>query len=172
MILFYAVGALIVIVLIVAAMLPSSYHVQQSIIIKAPVPDVMERVGNLNFYKQWNPWQQMEPEAQAEIVGEPVAPGHKYTWQGRRIGSGSLLLKQIDKKHIHFDLQFLRPWKSSASDNWLFEEWGDGGTKVTWQNFGNLSYPMARLFGPTLNKQLNQQFITGLENLKKMCEGG
>jgi hypothetical protein len=85
---------------------------------------------------------------------------------------GSLTINSIDNKHIHFDLEFLKPWKSRAKDNWLFEAWGDGSeTKVTWQNSGNLPYPMARIMGPMINKNLNKQFEEGLGNLKKMCEG-
>lgn len=170
MILLYCVLGLIVALLIIAALLPSSYHILQSEIVNAPLSVVTEKVGNLNNYRDWNPWQQMEPTASAEITGEPMKPGHKYAWSGRRIGSGSLTIKQIDEKHIHFILQFLRPWKSTAADNWYFEPWGDNGTKITWENTGVLPYPMARLMGPTLNKQLNEQFKTGLKSLKTMCE--
>src|SRR5690606_26835480 len=138
MVLIYIIAALIVIMLIVAALLPSKYHVQQSTIIKSPVDLVMKHVGDLNYYREWNPWQKMEPEAASAITGDPMSTGHTYSWEGKRIGVGNLVLKQIDPKHIYFDLNFLRPWKSNASDNWLFEEWGEGETKITWQNFGDL----------------------------------
>ena len=83
---------------------------------------------------------------------------------------GSLKISRIDNKHIHFNLEFIKPWKSHAKDNWLFEEWGTGETKVTWQNSGDLPWPMARLMGPIINKNLNHQFELGLKNLKKICE--
>jgi hypothetical protein len=41
---------------------------------------------------------------------------------------------------------------------------------VTWQNSGQLPWPMARLMGPMINKGLNKQFGIGLDNLKKLCE--
>ena len=85
---------------------------------------------------------------------------------------GSLTLRDIDSKHIHFDLAFFKPWKSQAKDNWLFEPWGNGETKVTWQNSGQLPWPIASLMGPMINKNLNHQFQQGLNNLKKMCESG
>ena len=62
------------------------------------------------------------------------------------------------------------PWKARARDNWIFEEWGNGETKVTWQNFGELPYPVGRLMGYILNRSLNRQFTEGLNNLKKLCE--
>lgn len=172
MIVVYIILGLIGLVLLVAALMPKNYNVEKSSIIKKNSAEVMNRVGNLNSYSQWNPWQQMDPTAKATITGTPNTPGHKYAWVGKKTGIGSLTLNSIDNKHIHFDLEFLKPWKAKAKDNWLFEQWGDGNeTKVTWQNSGDLPWPMARLMSPMINKNLNHQFVVGLNNLKKMCEG-
>lgn len=172
MIIVYVILGLIGLVLLVAAMMPKNYNVEKTAIIKKSVPDVMNKVGDLNSYSQWNPWQQMEPTAKSNITGTPKTPGHKYEWEGRKVGVGSLTLASLDNKHIHFILEFLKPWKAKAKDNWLFEPWGDGGeTKVTWQNSGELPWPMARLMSPMINKNLNHQFEVGLGNLKKLCEG-
>ncbi len=172
MIFIYIIAGFIAVLLIAALLLPKIYNVEKSTIIKKTVADVMDKVGNLNFYSQWNPWQQADPTAKSTVTGTPKTPGHKYTWEGKKTGIGELRLTGIDEKHIHFALEFFKPWKSKAKDNWLFEPWGDGGeTKVTWQNSGGLPFPIARLMGPVINKNLNHQFITGLSNLKKMCEG-
>lgn len=172
MIVIYILPALIIGLLVVALLLPKNYNVEKSTIIKRTVAAVMDKVGNLNFYSQWNPWQQSDPTARSTVTGTPKTPGHKYAWEGKKVGVGSLTLNNIDEKHIHFALEFLKPWKSKAKDNWLFEPWGDGSeTKVTWQNSGDLPFPMARLMGPMISKNLNHQFEVGLANLKKMCEG-
>jgi Polyketide cyclase / dehydrase and lipid transport len=171
MIFVYIFIGLIIILLIVAAILPKFYNIEKTVIIKKPVVEVMKKVGNLNEYAVWNPWQQSDPAANKTITGIAGTPGHQYAWRGKKVGIGSLTINNIDDKHIHFDLQFLKPWKSTARDNWLFEPWGDGETKVTWQNSGNLPWPVARLMGPLLNKNLNHQFEQGLNNLKNLCEG-
>ncbi len=172
MIVVYILLGLIVFLLVAAALMPKSYNVEKSTVIRSPVNKVMGHVGDFNHYAEWNPWQKMEPAATRKITGNPNTPGHKYEWQGKKIGVGSLTVNKIDNKHIHLDLQFLKPWKTSAKDNWLFESWGDGNeTKITWQNSGELPWPMARLMGPMINKNLNHQFGVGLDNLKKMCEG-
>jgi Polyketide cyclase / dehydrase and lipid transport len=162
---------LVTILLIIAALLPKIYNIEKTVVIKRPAPEVMSRVGNLNDYAVWNPWQQSEPSSDKIITGSPSVAGHKYAWHGKKTGMGCLTINSIDDRHIHFDLEFLKPWKSKAKDNWLFEPWGDGETKVTWQNSGNLPWPIARLMGPLLSKNLNHQFETGLNNLKKLCEG-
>mgnify|MGYP006337045455 FL=1 len=173
MIVVYILLGLIVTLLVAAALMPKSYNVEKSVVIKKPAAEVMGFVGNLNHYSKWNPWQQSDPTAKSTITGSPHTSGHKYGWEGKKVGVGSLTLESKDDKHIHFLLEFFKPWKSQAKDNWHFEPWGDGGeTKVTWQNSGDLPWPMARLMGPMINKNLNHQFEVGLENLKKMVEAG
>ena len=156
--------------LIVSALMPRRYQVEKTMIIHKPVQEVMNKVGNLNHYASWNPWQQADPTGKKNVTGTPQTIGHKYSWLGKKTGEGSLTISGIDDKHIHFDLEFLKPWKSHAKDNWLFEEWGNQQTKITWQNSGELPWPMARIMGPLINKNLNHQFELGLNNLKKICE--
>ncbi len=173
MIFIYILLGLIVFVLAAAAFLPKTYHVEKTTFIKRPVEYIMQRIADLNYYSRWNPWQQSDPTAKSKITGTAASPGHKYEWEGKKVGVGRLTLLSLDQKHIYFDLEFFKPWKAKARDNWLFEPWGDGNeTKVTWQNSGDLPYPIARLMGPMINKNLNHQFVKGLENLKKMCEDG
>jgi hypothetical protein len=173
MIFIYGLLLLIVALLLMAALMPKIYNVEKSIVINKPAAEVMGYVGNLNQYSKWNPWQQMDPTAQNTITGTAMSPGHKYHWEGKKIGIGELRFISSDDKHIHFELEFFKPWKSKAKDNWLFEPWGDGNeTKITWQNSGQLPWPMARLMGPMITKNLNQQFTTGLDNLKKKVENG
>lgn len=172
MIFVYIFLGLIALVLIVAALMPKTFNVEKSIIINRPITEVMNKVGDLNYYSKWNPWQQTDPTATSNITGNPKSPGHKYSWVGKKVGVGSLTLRKMDDSHINFDLEFLKPWKSSAKDNWHFEPWGSGSeTKVTWQNSGGLPWPIASLMGPMINKNLNHQFEQGLNNLKKMVEG-
>jgi len=162
---------LVATLLIIAALMPKTYSIERSIIINRPTAYVMDRVSDLNYYSQWNPWQQADKTAKHTITGMPGTPGHKYAWEGKKVGVGSLTFQNKDHKHIHFELEFLKPWKSKAKDNWLFEPWADGNqTKVTWQNSGQLPWPIASLMGPVITKNLHHQFEQGLNNLKKMCE--
>lgn len=156
--------------LIVSALMPSKYSVKKTIVISKPVKEVMNKVGDLNHYASWNPWQQVEATATKTITGIPNTIGHKYSWIGKKTGEGSLTINEIDDRHIHFDLEFLKPWHSHAHDNWLFEETGNHETKITWHNTGELPWPMARMMGPLIHKNLNHQFQKGLNNLKEMCE--
>jgi len=170
MIVVYVILALIVALLIISALMPNSFNVEKSTVINKPISAVMGRIANLKDYALWNPWQQSDPTATNSITGTPGTPGHKYAWQGKKVGVGALTLNQMDDRNIHFDLEFFKPWKSKAKDNWHFEPIGSNETKVTWQNSGQLPWPVARMMGPMISKGLNKQFVEGLNNLKKLCE--
>lgn len=171
MIIIYILIAIIGLVLIVAAILPGKYSIKKEIVINKPAAHVYERISNLNHYRDWNPWHKMEQDAKSEITGAPGTVGHKFAWDGKKIGQGSLTIKGFTApQEITLDLEFIKPWKSTALDSWTFDDLQNGTTKVVWENNGPLAYPMARLMGPMINKNLNQQFEQGLKNLKELCE--
>lgn len=169
----YILGALVVVIvllLIIALFLPDGYFIEKSAIIKKPCDFVMDKVADFQNHIQWNPWHPKSASKESAITGLAKRPGHKYSWKESKIGTGSLTLRDIDEKHVHFDLEFIKPVKTIARDNWLFEDWGTGETKVTWQNFGSLPYPVGRLIGYMMHKNLKAQVTEGLKNLKKFCE--
>jgi hypothetical protein len=165
-----AIVLVIVLLLFIALFLPNGYFIEKSAIIKKPCDFVMEKVTDFHNYAQWNPFQPKGANSHNKITGLPRRPGHKFSWRGKNIGIGSLTLRDIDNKHVHFDLEFIKPLKTRARDNWLFEEWGNGETKVTWQDIGALPYPFGRLMGYMLHKTLNRRFAEGLRDLKVLCE--
>jgi ribosome-associated toxin RatA of RatAB toxin-antitoxin module len=156
---------------LIAAIMPSKYSIEKQIVINKPPADVFDKVADLNNYRDWNPWQKMEPNAKANISGTPKTVGHKFDWEGKKIGQGSLTIRSLTPhSKVDIDLEFVKPWKSKADDIWTFEDLKNGSTKVTWNNHGPLTYPMARMMGPVINKNLNHQFEQGLKSLKEMCE--
>ena len=170
MILVYIIAGLIGLIFIIPAIMPGKYSVEKSIVINKMPDVVFDHVANLNHYRDWNPWQKMEPGAKANVTGTPKTVGHRFEWEGKKIGQGSLTIKSVNPPHkAEIDLEFVKPWKSKADDIWTFES-QNGSTKVTWLNHGPLAYPMARMMGPMISKNLNYQFEQGLKNLKEMCE--
>src|SRR5688572_14672285 len=104
MVILYIVSGLVtlvVILLIVALFMPRRYHIEKRAIIAKPVTFVMDKVADLNNYAQWNPWQKKDPDSSSEITGTPKTVGHCYKWEGRKVGVGSLTLRDIDRKHVH-----------------------------------------------------------------------
>jgi hypothetical protein len=162
--------ALVIGVLIVAALMPARHKVKKVTTINRSLGEVVNKVGDLNYYVTWNPWQQAEPSATKTVTGTPNTIGHQYSWHGKKVGTGTLTVKSIGENYIHFDLEFIKPWKSHAKDDWLFEKGIGNETKVTWQNSASLPWPMGRLMGPIINKNLDHIFEKRLDNLKRMVE--
>ena len=171
MIVIYFILGLLVALLVIALVSPSNYLVEKSTVINRPANDVYMKVADLNNYRKWNPWQQSDPTAEATITGAPDSIGHKYAWVGKKVGVGSLTLANRNtNQSVHFRIEFIKPFNAKADDSWTFTT-ENGQTKVNWRNSGDLPFPIARLMGPVLKKNLNQQFEAGLVNLKKLCEG-
>lgn len=170
MIIVYIILVVLVLVGLWAAILPGKYLIEKCIVINRPAAEVYNKVADLNHYKEWNPWAKTDPDAMATISGDPGHVGHKYHWNGKKVGEGHLTVRSaVPGKAVNFDLQFIKPWKSQAMDAWDFTETAEG-TKAVWRNTGALPFPVARLMGPFINKQLNKQFEEGLKNLKALCE--
>jgi ribosome-associated toxin RatA of RatAB toxin-antitoxin module len=171
MIIVYVLVAIVALFFILPALMPGKYAIEKSIVVNASPDKIYNNVADLNNYRDWNPWQKMEPGAKAIISGTPKTVGHKFDWEGKKIGMGSLTIKSLNPPHnVDIELEFIKPWKSIASDNWTLEDLKNGSTKVTWSNHGPLAYPMARLMGPVINKNLSHQFEQGLKDLKTMSE--
>lgn len=167
---FYALGLIIAIAAVGIYFLPDSYTVTQSIEVNRPLGTVYSEVSNYNHWKDWSPWAEMEPAAAFAVAGEPGKPGHKLSWDGQKIGKGSLSIRMAASNgFLNADLNFEKPFKANAKDNWSFEE-NDNTTTVTWTTTGGLSFPFGRLFGLTVDETLSKQQKHGLEKLKKLCE--
>lgn len=65
---------------------------------------------------------------------------------------------------------FQEPMQSSADDYVELEPTGDGDTRVTWRNTGDLPYPVGRYFGLGIDGMLGPQYEEGLQSLKAFCK--
>ncbi len=171
MIVLYILIGLIALLILLAFILPAKYDVTKSIVISSDISKCYDMVADLNNYRDWNPWSKMEPDAKKTITGTPKTIGHRYDWEGKKIGVGSLTVKRVDlNKTAELELEFLKPFKSLASDNWTFEQLPNNQVKITWSNKGDLPAGMARLMGPMITKNLGKQFEQGLNSIKENCE--
>src|SRR5688572_29538226 len=85
MIVVYIFIGLVALLLLMAALMSKTFNIEKTIVIRKPVPEVMKKIFDLNYYSKWNPWQQTDRTAQNQITGTPGTPGHKYSWQGKKV---------------------------------------------------------------------------------------
>lgn len=161
---------ILVLFLIIALFLPSEYRVQRSAEIMVTPDSLYAVLSDYNYFAKWNPWIPMEPEASVEIAGSPGTVGTSYSWSGKIIGTGKLVVTNMTPpSSIQQRIHFIEPMESQADLEWRLEP-TSGGTKLVWTMRGPNDYPMGRYFGLLMDDMMGKDFESGLANLKKLCE--
>lgn len=71
-------------------LLPSSAHVERSIVISVPREMVFPLVNEVKRYQEWSPWAELDPQTQYTYDGPAAGVGSKMTWNSKaeNVGSG------------------------------------------------------------------------------------
>ena len=167
--LLYGIAGLFVLVLLVAAFLPSGYSVERSVTISASDSAVYAYTSDFNNRKKWDPWLAQEPTAQITISGPGGQVGSKWAWQGEQIGSGSMTITGLDSARLIKSDIYFGEESEPGHVTWQFTP-ENGATLVTWRIEGDLDYPMGRIMGLLISGFVGQSFESGLANLKQAIE--
>ncbi|MBN1154151.1 SRPBCC family protein [candidate division KSB1 bacterium] len=167
----FIILALILLFLIVALFLPSSYTLERSTEIKQPVEAVYNTVLDYDLRLQWDPWLAKDSTATTDIMtGDSTGVGAKWSWDGKIVGAGFEKVENVvPYEKIDAKLQFTRPQEMASDIVWNFEPLPEG-TKVTWTISGNLGYPFERYMGLMMESFLGKDFEHGLQSLKELIE--
>jgi effector-binding domain-containing protein len=147
------------------------YHVQQSIRIDASVDKVRAAIEDFSEWSHWSPWLCMEPSAKVTVSGTPGKPSHNYHWEGDLVGSGSMTLTANDGKLLLMDLEFLKPFKSSAKVAMQLRRISDNQTEVVWSMDSQVPFFLFFLAG-MIKVMIGRDFERGLKMLKEYTETG
>ncbi|MCF8372262.1 MAG: SRPBCC family protein [Bacteroidales bacterium] len=162
--------ALVIIVgliLAVAAFLPKTVEMGNSIEISASESVVFNQVNNFPNWEKWSPFK--SDDMTTEYEGPTAGVGAKRTWTSEKMGSGSQIIDESTPfSSIETSLDFGADGKSTST--WTFEKM-DVGVKVTWgMTMIDLSWPMGRIFGLMAPGWMDPFFTKGLQSLKDTCE--
>ncbi len=167
--------SLVVLFIIYAATIPSSYDVSRSKIIKAPINHVFNTINDLKTWESWGPWHEEDTTIVVTYGEKTVGLGASSNWTSKE-GPGKMETIAVTKnKSIN---QKITIGNSEPGDiYWYFEEVADG-TKVTWgmkadnnpfifKIFAALSGGWDSMFGPMEKKGLNNLEKVILKNTPK-----
>lgn len=152
------------------------FELDRTIVINKPVASVFDVLGDFNDWDKWSPWIIQEPTCPIKVEGNKGELGHKQSWNGERIGSGTIEIinKEADKS-IEFDLHFISPWKSHSKTQFQFETITDGegndATKVTWAMQGTLPFFMF-FMKKMMSVYVGGDYERGLKMAKEFIETG
>lgn len=133
--------------------------------IAGPVDQVFEKVRDFHSWPHWSPWLITDPDCELDVQND------WYSWEGEICGSGRMeVVGEETNESIHYDLQFLKPWKSQADVQISFVAKGDV-TEVTWTMDSSL--PIF-LFWMTKSMEayIGMDYDRGLLMLKDLMETG
>ncbi|MCA9793150.1 MAG: SRPBCC family protein [Candidatus Eremiobacteraeota bacterium] len=167
------VGLLIVGILVAASLQPPDYHVERSIVIAAPPAEVYALISDLNRYREWSPWESLDPDMKRVIEGQPGQVGMSYAWAGdNKVGEGKMTISQaVEGERVGLELEFLKPFASTCQVSWVLTPEGDG-TRMTWSMDGRNEGLIPRVFClfMDMDQMIGKDFDKGLQMLKTVCE--
>ena len=144
----------------------SEFTVERDRTIAAPVDRVRALITDFHRWRQWSPWEDVDPQLHRAYSGPDAGEGARYAWNGnRKAGAGSMEITRVTDGEVVVDLEFLKPFKAKNVTTFLLEPQGDS-TRVTWRMTGERPL-MMRLMGPLINmdKLVGKDFEKGLARL-------
>ena len=93
---------LIVILLVIGFMLPSKVHVEQTVVIDAPIDRVYSQVYDLRNWEKWSPYKKMDPLMELSYSNPAFGQGAFYVWDSEvpELGKGKLTIAEAIANHF------------------------------------------------------------------------
>ncbi|MEX0326193.1 MAG: SRPBCC family protein [Puniceicoccaceae bacterium] len=168
------VGGLLGLFIVVSFFLPKAYYVERSIDISAPAVLVYSQVSDLDAWRKWDPWGELDPDMTVTYGESRVGLGASYSWQSETSGDGTMEIVEVEAPNrIKYKLTF-EGYEDNPSYSRILLEAGNaiGPTTVTWTFEGDVGEKLfARWMVLLMDKFVGMNYEKGLSNLKALCEG-
>jgi effector-binding domain-containing protein len=169
--LFFAIVAVLVILVVIGFLLPRQRHVERSVFIDAPPSVVFSQINGFKNFNDWSPFVALMPGAEYGFEGPDFGVGSKMSWSETEPNpeeGGQTIVASTPYERVDLEVD-LGPEGTAQVAYLLRPE--NGGTNLTWSfdtDFGiNL---LGRYWGLLLDRQLGPLYAQGLTNLKRVAE--
>jgi hypothetical protein len=165
-----AVGALIVLALVVSLFLPSTFSVQRTDVVPGTVNAIYARFAKPRTWSEWSAWTtSKDPTLHYQYEGPDSGVGATMKWTSKGMGDGRLtIVEAVPGDHVRYELR-MAGTDMSVHGLVRFEPAG-GATRITWHDRGSLgSNPLYRLLTPVLDRALGGAFEQSFANLKRLA---
>lgn len=167
-----AVGALIVIFLVVVATRPATFKIERSLAVAAPPGTVFALVNDFHKWNDWSPWEKLDPAMKKTFSGAESGVGAVYAWVGNDdVGEGRMtLVESKPAESLLIKLEFIKPFAATNDTIFTFKPEG-AGTTVTWTMAGNNDF-MGKAFSMfmDMDSMIGADFVKGLNGIKGLAE--
>lgn len=153
-------------------MTDDTYTVERSTTIEAPPERIYEQVADFHSWRNWSPWDGLDPDMRRTYSGPDAGPGATYAWAGnRKAGEGQMEITEATAPtHVRIDLRFIKPFR--AQNETVFHIRPEGsGSRVTWTMTGRktLATKIMGIF-KSMDAMIGPDFEKGLASLKSTAE--
>jgi hypothetical protein len=168
----WAVPALVLLVLVVAAARPDHFRVQRSRLVPASAVQVLALVQDFHRWVEWSPWETIDPSMQRSYSGAASGMGAVYAWNGNgKAGAGRMEIREAEADRVLIQIDFTKPFAAhNMVEFTLVKE--RGATHITWAMFGPRPF-VSKLMGLVFNmdKLIGADFEKGLANMQAVLQG-
>jgi hypothetical protein len=148
------------------------FEVVRGTTIAAPRERVHGLIDDFHAWREWSPWEDLDPNLKRDYSGAESGVGAKYAWEGnRKAGKGDMEIVSSTPERIEVRLVFEKPWKASNQVVYELTPAGGAATDVTWRMRGRTT-GFAALFGRifTMDRLVGKDFEKGLARMKAAAE--
>jgi len=148
------------------------YSVVRTTTIDAPAETVHALVRDFHLWKQWSPWEDVDPDLHRTYTGPDAGVGAHYAWEGnRKAGKGTMTITGDRAEQVDIDLHFDKPFPADNRIELVLTPTGERSTVVEWRLHGELS-GLTKLFSlvKSMDSLVGPDFEKGLSRLKRVAE--
>lgn len=169
-----------VIVTLVAAfvligfLLPRKIEVERSLVTSAPPEAIYPLVADLERWPDWQAWnKEMDPTVTYTFSDPSVGEGAWYEWKGEKLSTGRVALTGVEtNRSVDYTVDFAGSGANPGTMEFV-SVGKEPRTNVVWSFRCDMGFsPVGRYVGLMMRGMLEQDFDTGLANLKKLAEAG
>ena len=143
------VAIVIAVFIVVVALRPAEFRVERAATMRAPAAAPFEQVNDLQNWRAWSPWEQLDPALKRTYEGPQAGTGALYAWQGNKdVGEGRMTITES------------KPGEPQGEN-----------TAVTWSMNGRNNF-MAKAMSLFINmdRMVGGMFERGLAQMKAVVE--
>ncbi|MBT9560049.1 MAG: SRPBCC family protein [Myxococcales bacterium] len=159
-------------VLFSASQKPDTFRYERRTLVNAPPDRVHGLVDDFNAWRDWSPWEGMDPAMNRQFSGTKRGVGAVYEWNGnKKVGRGRMeILDSVSPGHVFIKLDFFSPFEAHNRAEFTFRAVGNQ-TEVVWAMTGPQPF-MSKVMTVVLNleKLVGKDFEKGLVQLKAKAE--
>lgn len=167
-----AVAVIVAAFLVIVALQPSDFRVERSATMRAPATAAYAQVNDFHRWRDWSPWEKVDPQLKRSYEGPRAGSGAQYAWVGNKdVGEGRMtIVESRPGELVRIKLEFFKPFAAVNDAQFSFKPSGDA-TAVTWSMTGRNNFlAKAICLFVDMDRMVGGMFEQGLAQMKAVVE--